>query len=440
MQMRMKDDIYYRHYGEYTYVRSVTQRKDYLFNDIVYDILNYIEINPGCHSEELIAALQKEYETEGCLIKDDIEEFICTLFENEIVSSGETEANINRIGDIIHDFCSSNGRLMSVCLELTYRCNERCIHCYIDDRINADDEMRFVDYELIIDELTEMGCLSLLITGGEPTLHPDFLDIVRYAKKKRMLVNIYTNGLAVTGDLLDELIELQPNSISFSFYGGTASVHDGITGVPGSFEKSIGTLLLAKARGIDVFIKTVLMKQNIHDYENLLKLAKYLDVAVESTMSVMWSHSGIPADRFRLMDIEAYKYAMRLEQKYASKVIDETSVKSDYICGCGRSALSINPYGSVYPCNAYPYSIGHIYEKSIGDIWNRSEELERIRSLTFKDLGSECTECGQREWCTLCLGSAIRENGRAAKCADTCMITEALKEYTLERKMKNEEI
>ncbi len=428
--LRICDDIYYRVYGNFTYVRSVVQRRDFLFNEIVYDILTFIEQNPDCTSDGLLMSLREIYDVGDSSLERDIPEFIEILLQNEIIwsPSDKEKAGAERIRDIVHAVCGASGQIMSVCLELTYRCNEKCIHCYIDDFRDCGKELRLRDYVRIIDELAEMNCLSLLITGGEPTLHPDFLEIVRYAQKRRMLVNLYTNGLAIESDMLDELIELRPNSISFSFYGGTPAVHDGITGIQGSFEKSMRTLLLVKARGIDVFIKTVVMKQNVHDYENLLKLSRKLGVTVESTMTVMYSHSGVPSDRFRLMDVEAYKRVMWLEQKYSPKEIDATSAKSDSVCGCGRDALSVNPYGEVYPCNAYPVSIGNIHEMTIRGIWTQSEELKRIRKMTYRDLGADCGECRQREWCSPCLGSAIRENGFPARSADSCMLAEALKE------------
>jgi len=431
----INEDIYFRLYGEYTYVRSVAQRRDYLFNETVYDILRFIELNPACTLNQLIQYLRAIYEIPDDSLEADLEDFTAMLLQNGILFSDadENKAGTDSIRDIVHEICSSRGQLASVSMELTYRCNEKCVHCYIDDTIDLDRELRLEDYTRLIDELAEMNCLTLLITGGEPTIHPDFLEIVRYAGKKRMLVNIYTNGLAIEDDLLEELIRLRPNSISFSFYGGTPRVHDSITGIEGSFDKSLRTLLLVKARGIDVFIKTVIMRENVGDYENLLKLSKRLDVTVEATMSVMYSHSGASAEQRRLMDTEAYKQVIRLEQKYSPKCLDESYPKSDYICGCARDALSVNPYGDVYPCNAYPVSVGNVRETTIKEIWTQSEELKKIRKITYRDLGPDCMRCEQRKWCSFCLGSALRENGFLNKCADTCMIAKALAEYASER-------
>lgn len=77
------------------------------------------------------------------------------------------------------------------------------------------------------------------------------------------MVDIYTNGLYVDDGMMDRLISLRPNSISFSFYGGKAEDHDAVTGVPGSFEKSLRTMMTCKCAGIDTFIKTVVIKQNV---------------------------------------------------------------------------------------------------------------------------------------------------------------------------------
>ena len=108
---RISDDIYFRLYGEFTYVRSVIQRRDYLFNEIVYDILSFIEIHPDCTLEELAASLRAAYEINDCSFESDIADFTATLLQNGIIfsDSDENEAHTDRIRDIVHGICSSAG-------------------------------------------------------------------------------------------------------------------------------------------------------------------------------------------------------------------------------------------------------------------------------------------------------------------------------------------
>lgn len=428
--MRLHPDVYFRRYGTYTYLRHVGQKKDYLYNETAFDILNFIESHPGCGTEETAACLEELYETGNRdRLKEDVEAFARELEENGILQPERREGNSSgeeSIRDLIQAQCCENNWLQSACLELTYRCNERCIHCYIDDPSRAAQELRFEDYRRGLDELRDMGCMSVLLTGGEPTLHPDFLKIAEYAREKRFLVDIYTNGLSLDDGLLDRLIALKPNSISFSFYGGTAAVHDRITGIPGSFERSLRTMMMCRCAGIDTYIKTVVMKQNAEAFEELLKLGKRLGVRILSSLSVIPTHGGRSADPFRLMELEAYRRALELEYRYGmTEAGRETGERPEEICTSGRSTLSIDPFGYVHPCNASPVRLGNIRDTSLSELWESSGVLREIRGLRFNDISKACAACPHKPWCAVCVGAAVKENGRLAPCGDSCLIAQA---------------
>lgn len=446
--MELHSNVYFQRFGEYTYLRHVEQRKDYLFNDIAYDILSYIKNHPGCTAEQICAALLNAYEvTEKAELEHDVRVFADDLLESEIILPGNILpgkrispfSREESIRDFIQEMCCENHLLLNVCLELTYRCNERCIHCYVDDPSAADEELKFQDYKIILDELRGMGCMGVLITGGEPSLHPDFLSIVSYAEQIGLLVDIYTNGLAADNELLDQLIALKPNSISFSFYGGTAKVHDSITGIAGSFEKSLRTMMICKCSGIDTYMKTVVMKQNVNDYEELLKLGKRLGIPVVSSLSVMPGHKGKNADQFRLMNQDAYQAVLELEYKYHLYSPDQDMPERvEYICASGLNTLSIDPFGYIHPCNASPVLLGNVKQESIKRIWEESQSLHGITEMKFDQLSESCSECPDKSWCGICLGSALRENGKPAPCADSCMIAYANHKAYINQKKRGE--
>ncbi len=90
---------------------------------------------------------------------------------------------------------------LSGSLDLTFRCNNRCVHCYVnrplDDNGEKEKELNYADICRILDHLAQEGCLWLLITGGEPLVREDFEDIYLYAKKKGFLITLFTNGTSV---------------------------------------------------------------------------------------------------------------------------------------------------------------------------------------------------------------------------------------------------
>ena len=426
--IKLYPDVYFFRYGDYTYIRNTATQKDYLYNEIVFDILDCIKA--GLSSEdEIIARMSEIYDAGEDELKNDIEALISEMTDEKIIRrSGRSEKYEGGevIRDFLREYTCANHMLMSACVELTYRCNERCIHCYIDDGKPTRPELRLADYVKIFDQLKECGCSSVLITGGEPTLHPDFLEIVRYAKKVGLLVDIYTNALKIDDSLIDELILIKPNSVSFSLYGGTADVHDAITQVPGSFESSLNTIMKFKCAGLNVYIKTVVMKQNYKSYEDLLKLGKRLGIGITPALSIMPTHSGVNADKFRLLSVPEYEEIFKLEDKYNKKYTDfQISDRVEFICASGLNAISIDPFGYMHPCNACPEVLGNAKYDSIRSAWEYSDRLRYLRSLKFDDISDSCEQCPDKRWCAICIGSAQRENGDISPCRDTCMIAKA---------------
>ena len=403
--MRIRPNVYFRKYGAYTYIRSVEQARDYLLNESAYDILDLIEKNVGADLPEILnglAELYEDFDTEENA--EGIQEFVQSLMEcgileevpdhGEAPSAEETEPDHGvelSIKEMIQEYCCREHQLMTVCLELTYRCNERCVHCYIDDPTKESLELKFEDYKKVLDELREMGCMSILLTGGEPTLHKDFLRIARYAKQLGIIVDIYTNGLVFSEELLDELVELKPNSVSFSLYGSRAEVHDAVTLIPGSFEKSLKSMMMCKCAGLDVYIKTVVMKPTAADYENLRRLGKRLNIDVISSTSVMDTHKGKCGERFRLMDEDEYQRILEIEYQYGDYPAEAARQdRSETICFSGLNALSVDPFGAIHPCNAHPMVLGNVKSDSLKEIWEHSQELHSLRAIRFDQLSEKC--------------------------------------------------
>mgnify|MGYP003277657491 FL=1 len=444
MKYTINPDIYYGRYGEYTYVRNVRDRMDYLYNEICYDVLEALSAEGGRTPQQLVGYLCTVCEAASGdqadfvdTLRSDMEQFLEELAGDRIVSAEEPEESRaaeppDRIRDLIREVCYRERRLLTVCLELTYRCNEKCIHCYVDDWESGGGELSFSDYRTLLDDIRELGCMGVLLTGGEPTLHRDFFEIAFYAKRVGLMVDIYTNGLCVDDGMMDRLISLRPNSISFSFYGGKAEDHDAVTGVPGSFEKSLRTMMTCKCAGIDTFIKTVVIKQNVRGYEELLKLGKRLDIRVMSSLTVMPTHRGKPAGAYRLMDPEEYRRILELEYQYGLHGTEPMEgERGDYVCASGLDALSVNPWGEIYACNANPILLGTVGGDGIKSVWNTSEALRGIRELKFHQISGNCSGCADKNWCGICLGNALRENGSLKPCSDTCMISRASHEVYL---------
>lgn len=429
--MKIIDGIYFYECGEYTYLRNVNDAKDYLFNMIAYDILDCIRQNPGCQEEDICEALAEIYEVADMnTLREDVKEFVAELAaEHLIMEEQEMFSQKTGICDRIEEMCQRDGRLYSATLELTYRCNEKCVHCYVDGVCKEDEkrELTLDEYRSLLDQLKSMGCIRLLLTGGEVCLRKDFLEIVQYAVSSGFLVDIYSNGIGMTDDQFDKLCALKVNSVSFSLYSADAKVHDSITNIPGSYEKTLKRLMMFKCAGIDTFVKTVVIQQNLDSLKGLFELGKRLNISVNPATNISDSYTGVSKKDFRLNDQVQRIFAAQLLQKY-DPVTRQALYRdvNNAVCRAGITTLSIDPYGGVHPCLAFAESAGSVRENFLKDIWEQSPLMNRLRTFIFRDLSEKCGECSYMDTCGVCIGAAYSESGgMLCPNTDSCFWAEA---------------
>lgn len=145
-------------------------------------------------------------------------------------------------------------------LELTNRCNLNCIHCYCKG--SEAKELASAEWKRILDELQREGCLNLCFTGGEPLIRGDFLEIYSYAKAKGFMITLYTNGQALTGEIIDYLAKSPPYTIEITLNGISKRTYESITQIPGSFLRVMETISILKEKKLPFILKANCLKQN----------------------------------------------------------------------------------------------------------------------------------------------------------------------------------
>src|ERR1700680_3565098 len=164
---------------------------------------------------------------------------------------------------------------LSAHLDLTYRCNERCVHCYLDH--DDHGEMTTAEIKDLLDQMAEAGVFYLTVSGGEILMRRDFFEILEHARKRTFCVKLKTNGVLIREKEADRLRALGVESVQISIYSHRPEVHDAITKMPGSFRQSIEASRFLRAQGLRVTMAHVLMVQNSHDYQSVKALAAELD-------------------------------------------------------------------------------------------------------------------------------------------------------------------
>ncbi len=167
---------------------------------------------------------------------------------------------------------------LSVHLDLTYRCNERCVHCYLDHEDHG--EMTTAEIKNLLDQLAKAGVFFLTLSGGEIMLRKDFFEILEHARALLFSVKLKTNAILIREKEAKRLRSLGVHSIQISIYSHRPEVHDAITKIRGSLQRSVKAIRFLKSQGLNVTIANALMLQNIGDYPGVKALGDDLGVGV----------------------------------------------------------------------------------------------------------------------------------------------------------------
>src|SRR5580698_7400031 len=244
---------------------------------------------------------------------------------------------------------------LSVQLDITYRCNERCIHCYLDHEDHG--EMTTSEIKDLLDQLAEAGVFFLTLSGGEILMRKDFFDILEYARMRAFCVKLKTNAVLIREKEAERMRDLGVEAIQISIYSHRPEVHDAITKVPGSLRRSINAIRFLKSQGLKVIIANVLMTENMQDYHGVRELADELGASYTLDPTVTPMMDGDRA----ILDLNAGESALRnlfRDETFVGNADefcapppapDEDSMES-LPCSAGHTACYVSPYGEFYPC------------------------------------------------------------------------------------------
>jgi radical SAM protein with 4Fe4S-binding SPASM domain len=313
---------------------------------------------------------------------------------------------------------------LSVHLDLTYRCNERCIHCYLDH--DDHGEMTTAEITDLLDQMAAAGVFYLTISGGEILMRRDFFEILEHAHKRTFCIKLKTNGVLIREKEAERLRALGVQSVQISIYSHRPEVHDAITKMPGSFRQSIEAVRLLRKQGLRVTMANVLMVQNAHDYLGVRALAEELGAkfTVDPTITPMIdgdrSILALNVDKAALQEVFRNEALVgNVEESCAPpRGVDEEDL--DMLpCSAGHTACYVSPYGDVYPCVQFPLPTGNVRRTKFIEIWRDSPQFKQVRSITLRDMPS-CSKCAHGATCTRCPGLAYMEGDMLGPSSQDC--------------------
>jgi radical SAM protein with 4Fe4S-binding SPASM domain len=313
---------------------------------------------------------------------------------------------------------------LSVQLDLTYRCNERCIHCYLDH--DDHGEMTTAEIKDLLDQMADAGVFYLTISGGEILMRKDFFEILEYARARTFCINLKTNGVLIREKEAQRLRELGVERIQISVYSHRPEVHDAITKMPGSFRQSIAAVRFLREQGLRVTMANVLMTQNASDYQSVKKLAEELDARfiIDPTITPMMdgdrSILSLNVDQAALQQVFRDGALVGDVEEFCAPPRGVDAEALDMLpCSAGHTACYVSPYGDVYPCVQFPLPSGNVRHTRFVDIWRDSPQLKEVRSITLREMPS-CSQCTHGATCTRCPGLAYLEGNMRGPSSQDC--------------------
>ena len=319
----------------------------------------------------------------------------------------------------------------SVHIDLTYRCNERCVHCYLDHEDHG--ELTTAEMLDVLEQIAEAGAIFLTLSGGEIFLRPDLFEILAAARRLHFDISLKTNALLITAESAARLSELGVRRVQISVYSDEAAVHDAITKVPGSLERTLAAIPRLVEHGLKVKLACPLMRQNLLAYRGVMALAERLGVpyVLDLTITPMMdgsdgplAHRVSPADLLPVLQ-DPELHACHAEPRQEISEHAEPAVPSlgsvvssglegpgydDLMCSAGHNGCYISPYGDVFPCVQLPQAAGNLRRDRFRDIWYHAPRLERLRAVRESQL-PYCSRCEIRDYCERCPGLAWMEGG-----------------------------
>lgn len=457
MLVRQSKNAFIRTTDHYGYIINQLTYQDRTYDEIGALFLKQITRTPKS-IDGIVRDLCNEFEDSlESVIKADLNEFLQNLADDKFIVIGESDAeldekdedftyNIEIPNTIREDFSQKDvsavpqttqdffreevqGRplISTLQFELTSRCNERCIHCYIPNaKKNAGFDMPLDKIKSIIDEFASMGGISVTLSGGEVMMHKKLIDVLEYCRLKDLKISILSNLIVMTDALLAAIKKANVSVVQVSLYSMNPEIHDFITTVSGSWMRTKDAIEKLVAKDVPVQISCPLMKANKEGYDKVLDYAHSLKIKAQ-TDYIMMARSDLDTENLAnrlsieetakvireivINDLDFQEQTLTLVPPTVQMEVNKEKFLEQPLCSVGYDNCCIAANGDVYPCAGWQdYVLGNINNQSLYDIWNNSERLKQLRKITQASF-PKCTACEAINYCARCLVRNYNESG-----------------------------
>ena len=322
-------------------------------------------------------------------------------------------------------------------LDLTYRCNNDCRHCWLrlpPDSGDAAGELAADEIRRLVDDARAMGCREWFVSGGEPMLRPDFPEIFTEITAKSAWYTLNTNGTLITPEIA-RLLRRKGTKL-VALYGATAEVHDAVTRNPGSFEALRRGVAYLREAGAGFSVQVVPMKTNISQYDAMIRLAESWSPSWRLGATWLYlSASGDPAknaeilaerlDPARVVELDGAGPGALTDDAASSCGSPPSSGGLYANCLAGRRDFHVDPRGGMSFCGFVkdPALRLDLRTMSFAEAWDTRLPLLASAAVPTKPRAGNCGACDLRPDCKWCPVYAYLEcRDHEAKIEDLCAI------------------
>jgi radical SAM protein with 4Fe4S-binding SPASM domain len=306
-------------------------------------------------------------------------------------------------------------------LDVTYRCDLDCVHCYLDDKHWPEmtpDELRD-----LLHQLRDAGVLILTWSGGELFLRPDVDEALALAASLGFVNRIKTHAGNLTQERVALLARSRVSRVDVSVYSLRPEIHDAFVRRPGALLRTLDGISLLRQAGLPVRVSMTVQANTLDEMEELY--ARFAADGCEVTLNgtIRRDHSATSTlDALQLSEADLVRVRTSMRQLLGLTGLQSPPRMQDLedqtTCGAGRTAAYIAPDGSVWPCVTWPMALGNVREQTFGDIWRNSPLRREILAWTNKDR-TGCLSCVGNSVCFYCPGEAFKRSGDFRKAPDS---------------------
>lgn len=416
----LKEDIFFaKIYNDSEFqvkIHNTTTQKDFKATP---DTIAFLDLCTGNSVTEIINTLSERSGETFEDLSQSIEIILTALQEKGLILVRDTPGAGAKVKEIRLRY-----PLQSAQIEITNRCNLSCLHCYNDSGAPLPDELTTEEIFSVIDGLSSMGAYHVTLSGGEPLMHPDLFEIINYARKAPMSVDIFTNGALITEDTIEEFKKAQIRRFNVSIDSVDESIHDTFRGKKGALRKTLDAVELLKEAGFTLKFSICLSQLTKDGIIDIIRYFRDFNLPDFEIKPVRFSGRGVnglavSAEEYYHVLVDVFTYLKR----DFPEAIPEICKKTKEACEIARNSIGIKADGTILPCPACDreMAVGNVRDTDLKKLWEGNETLEAIRNTTTEN-DSTCMKCRYKTYCVGCTAGGF-SIGRTLRCCDPDVCT-----------------